>query len=60
MLELLGKAVAGRSTQRINDLSSQFYTVIPHAFGRKVPPPIWTVDLLHKKTEMLNVSLVSV
>ncbi len=55
MLELLAKAVAGRSTQRINDLSSQFYTVIPHAFGRKVLPPISTVDLLHKKTEMLNV-----
>ena len=55
VLDSLGKAISSRNRRRINDLSSQFYTVIPHAFGRKVPPPINSVDLLHKKTEMLNV-----
>jgi len=39
----------------INQISSQFYTVIPHSFGRRVPPPISTAELLHKKVEMLNV-----
>lgn len=39
----------------INQISSQFYTVIPHSFGRRVPPPINTAELLHKKVEMLNV-----
>lgn len=55
VLERLEKAVDSKRAVRINELSSEFYTLIPHAFGRKVPPPINTSDLLQKKFEMLNV-----
>lgn len=55
VLESLAKAIDSRSSRKIEDLSSQFYTVIPHAFGRRVPPPISTADLLNKKIDMLNV-----
>jgi len=58
VLEELEDTIAGRKRNKnakINEFSSRFYTLIPHAFGRKVPPPINTVDLLHKKVEMLNV-----
>lgn len=55
VLEELESAIDARSSKRITDLSSRFYTLIPHAFGRKVPPPINTGDLLQKKFDMLNV-----
>lgn len=55
VLEELEEAIKSNSAKSINDLSSRFYTVIPHSFGRRVPPPINTVDLLHKKIDMLNV-----
>lgn len=55
VLEQLEAAVKGKKTKAINELSSRFYTLIPHAFGRKVPPPISTPDVLHKKFDMLNV-----
>jgi poly [ADP-ribose] polymerase len=55
VLEELEEAIKANSAKQINDLSSRFYTVVPHAFGRRVPPPINTVDLLHKKVDMLNV-----
>ncbi len=55
VLEELETAIEASKSQQINDLSSRFYTLIPHAFGRKVPPPINTIELLHKKVEMLNV-----
>ncbi len=54
-LEELEAAIQAGSAKLINDLSSRFYTLIPHAFGRRVPPPISTPDLLQKKFEMLNV-----
>lgn len=55
VLEDLEKAIQKRRSAQINELSSRFYTVIPHAFGRNVPPPISTTDLLRKKVDMLNV-----
>src|SRR5205807_6989384 len=54
VLEELETAIGSRSrtkAQLITDLSSRFYTLIPHAFGRSVPPPISTMDLLHKKVD---------
>jgi len=36
------------------ELSSQFYTVIPHNFGRHAPPVINTAPALKKKLEMLE------
>jgi poly [ADP-ribose] polymerase len=56
VLEDLDDALkTGKGANVINQISSQFYTVIPHSFGRRVPPPISTAELLHKKVEMLNV-----
>jgi poly [ADP-ribose] polymerase len=55
ILEDLEDAINASSGARINTLSSAFYTNIPHSFGRRTPPPISTMDVLHKKVEMLNV-----
>src|SRR5205823_9971902 len=55
VLEDLEAAIESGSARLINDLSSRFYTLIPHAFGRRVPPPINTHELLQKKFDMLNV-----
>jgi len=35
----------------INQLSSRFYTLIPHALGRRAPPPISSGEDLKKKNE---------
>src|SRR5439155_9602433 len=55
VLEELESAIQAGTAKPINDLSSRFYTLIPHAFGRRVPPPINTLELLQKKFDMLNV-----
>lgn len=55
VLEALEDAIESRKTKGIVDLSSRFYTLIPHAFGRKVPPPISSSEVLQKKFDMLNV-----
>ncbi len=55
VLEELETAIEGGGPKAINDLSSRFYTLIPHSFGRRVPPPIDSLDLLQKKFDMLNV-----
>jgi poly [ADP-ribose] polymerase len=55
VLEELEDAITAKKTKPITELSSRFYTLIPHAFGRRVPPPINTPDLLQKKYDMLNV-----
>lgn len=55
VLEELESAIQKTQAREINDLSSRFYTLIPHAFGRRVPPPIDSLDLLQKKFDMLNV-----
>lgn len=41
---------------KLAELSSQFYTVIPHNFSRSLPPVIDSDELLHKKMDMLTVS----
>ncbi|KAJ3386583.1 Poly [ADP-ribose] polymerase 2 [Lobulomyces angularis] len=50
--EELNKGVTNSHT--IKELSSKFYTIIPHAFGMSRPPPINTVQLLKSKLEMLE------
>ncbi|ELK25071.1 Poly [ADP-ribose] polymerase 3 [Myotis davidii] len=40
----------GRS---LEDLSSDFYTLIPHNFGRSRPPPINSLELLRAKEDIL-------
>lgn len=44
-----------RDGQSLEELSSCFYTVIPHNFGRSRPPPINSPDVLQAKKDMLLV-----
>ena len=37
------------------ELTSKFYTIIPHSFGRQVPPVIADKETLQKKFDMLLV-----
>ncbi|KAE8611964.1 hypothetical protein XENTR_v10012650 [Xenopus tropicalis] len=39
----------------LSDLSSRFYTIIPHNFGRRTPPVIDTSEVLQAKKDMLLV-----
>jgi poly [ADP-ribose] polymerase len=55
VLEDLEDAIKAKKGKQIEEVTSRFYTVIPHAFGRRVPPVIDTLELLQKKFEMLNV-----
>jgi poly [ADP-ribose] polymerase len=41
--------------QSLEELSSHFYTVIPHNFGRSRPLPINSQELLQAKKDMLLV-----
>lgn len=49
---LKAPADSGRS---LEELSSHFYTIIPHNFGRSRPPPINSPELLQAKKDMLLV-----
>ena len=51
--EWMSKKTAGAS---LDSLTSRFYTVIPHSFGRQVPPLINTQEKLQAKKDMLLVS----
>lgn len=41
--------------QSLEELSSRFYTIIPHNFGRSRPPPINSPEILQAKKDMLLV-----
>jgi poly [ADP-ribose] polymerase len=55
VIDQLELAIKAGKPKDVMDLTSRFYTVIPHSFGRRVPPVINTTELLDKKKEMLNV-----
>ncbi|KAM8867700.1 protein mono-ADP-ribosyltransferase PARP3 [Synchiropus picturatus] len=38
---------------KLEELSSKFFTTIPHNFGRRIPPTIKTVEVVRSKKEML-------
>ena len=40
--------------QRIMELSNLYYSLIPHAFGRHVPPVIRTVEMLKLEVDLLE------
>lgn len=40
---------------RLEELSSKFFTAIPHNFGRNRPPAIDTKEIVEQKKEMLMV-----
>lgn len=44
-----------RNTKQLEELSSKFYTIIPHDFGRNRPPVIDTPEVLQAKKDMLLV-----
>lgn len=54
--EIEGELDKARPRQpKLAELSSQFYTVIPHSFGRQRPPVIGDNVGLQKKMDMLNI-----
>lgn len=57
VLEELEAALQEQHPQaaRLEELSSRFYTIIPHNFGRARPPPINSPQLLRAKKDMLMV-----
>ncbi|XP_021512719.1 protein mono-ADP-ribosyltransferase PARP3 [Meriones unguiculatus] len=56
-LEALEEAITHPTggSQSLEELSSHFYTVIPHNFGRSRPPPINSPEILQAKKDMLLV-----
>ncbi|RVE73390.1 hypothetical protein OJAV_G00049050 [Oryzias javanicus] len=46
---------ASNQRSRLEELSSKFFTTIPHNFGRNRPPVICTKEIIEKKKEMLMV-----
>ncbi|MGB1277333.1 MAG: WGR domain-containing protein, partial [Nannocystaceae bacterium] len=56
VLEDIEAAISkGSNTGKLATLSSTFYTLIPHSFGRRKPTIIHSDELLQKKKDMLNV-----
>lgn len=43
--------------KRLEELSSKFFTTVPHNFGRNRPPTIDDKEIVAKKKEMLMVRL---
>ena len=55
VLEKLDEAIKEKSRSKIETLTSCFYTVIPHSFGRNRPPLIADEETLKLKFDMLSV-----
>ncbi|KAF9583758.1 Poly [ADP-ribose] polymerase 2 [Lunasporangiospora selenospora] len=56
VLKKLGEALNKKKpdSKELMDLSSEFYTVIPHSFGMRTPPVIKDPQTLKKKLEMME------
>jgi predicted DNA-binding WGR domain protein len=54
VLKNIETAIGGGNKKVLNDLSSQFFSLIPTDFGRKRPEPIVTMDVLHAKEALLD------
>ena len=59
VLEEIEPLIAKQSTnkKKLQELSSRFYTIIPHDFGRRTPPVIADEETLRNKFDMLLVSV---
>lgn len=44
-----------RGGSRLEELSSKFFTTVPHNFGRNRPPTINSQEIVEQKKEMLMV-----
>jgi len=51
----LAAAITGKNKGRMEDLTSKFYTAIPHSFGRSRPPIINSLETVQNKKDMLAV-----
>jgi|Transcript_52970 predicted DNA-binding WGR domain protein len=56
VLDVLEGELQKKSPNRtqIDKLSSEYYTLVPHNFGRQRPPPIATNDMLQAEVELLK------
>jgi len=54
VLEKLAKVIAGEQKGSVNDLTAEFYTYVPHSFGRTRPPPLNTTEMLQGKFDLIN------
>lgn len=54
VLEQLDAALKKKDTKKLDDLSSQYYTLVPHDFGMKKPPTLNTAELLEAEEELLK------
>ncbi|KAJ1560509.1 Poly [ADP-ribose] polymerase 3, partial [Nowakowskiella sp. JEL0078] len=54
VLELLQQELDANRSGKLEELSSKFFTVIPHSFGRQRPPVISTLEMLQSKIDLLN------
>ncbi|XP_065065957.1 protein mono-ADP-ribosyltransferase PARP3-like [Rhopilema esculentum] len=55
VLEEIEKILDQGKKAGLEELTSRFFTVIPHSFGRQRPPVINTKEILQKKMDMLTV-----
>jgi len=58
-LEQIEAALNQNKISQLAELSSLFYTLIPHDFGRQRPPTISDHDTLRRKMDMLIVRHVA-
>ena len=56
ILEKIEAELNSKKTGKLPDLSSNFFTIIPHDFGRQRPPTINNGEALQQKKDMLMVS----
>jgi len=54
VLEEIREKLKGGSKAGVTELTSRFYTVIPHDFGRKVPPVIADLEGVQNKIDLLQ------
>ncbi|CAJ1401355.1 unnamed protein product [Effrenium voratum] len=54
VLQKMDSALAKKGDKSLVDLSSEYYTLIPHDFGFKVPPVINTKEMLEAEEELLK------
>ncbi len=53
--QFLLNIVDTKKKSQLPDLTSRFYTLIPHDFGRQRPPVINTLEVAREKMDMLLV-----
>ena len=52
--ELQTEISGSKNPSKILDASNRFYTLIPHDFGMKKPPPLNSEEIIKIKTQMVD------